>query len=36
MLGAIQPKGLKGIAKIDYDYLCLREENLDLINNYIN
>ena len=34
-MGTIKPKGLKRIAKIGYGHLCLREENLSFINNYI-
>jgi hypothetical protein len=34
-LGAIKPKVLNIIAKIDYGHLCLREENLSLNNNYM-
>jgi hypothetical protein len=34
-LEAIKLKGLNMIDKIGYGYLCLREENLNLINNYM-
>jgi hypothetical protein len=34
-LGAIKPKGLNRIAKIVYDHLCLREENIGFDKNYI-
>jgi hypothetical protein len=34
-LGAIKPKGINRFAKIGYDRLCLREENLHFDENYI-
>jgi len=34
-LRAIKPKGLNGIVKLGYGHLCLREENLSFIINYI-
>jgi hypothetical protein len=36
VLGAIKPKGLNRIAKIGYGHLCLKQENLSFINNYIS
>jgi hypothetical protein len=35
-LGAIKPKGLYRIAKIGYNHLCLREENLSFDKNDIS
>jgi hypothetical protein len=35
VLGAIKPKGLNRRAVIGQGQLCLREDNLSLINNYI-
>jgi hypothetical protein len=35
VLGAIKPKGLNRRAVICQGHICLREENLSLINNYI-
>ena len=36
VLGAIKPKGMHRIAKIGYDHLCLREENLSFGKTYIS
>ena len=35
VLGAMKPKDVIRIAKIDHGHLCMREEELSLNNNYI-